>query len=215
MVISHCPNPFTGWQGCLKRIMDIFGASIGLIITSPLFLIIGFAIKWDTEGPVFARIRQRVGMGGEEFFMYKFRSMIKNADKMKEDLLHLNEREDGSGPLFKIKNDPRVTRVGRLLRKTRLDELPQLINVLKGEMSLVGPRAHEPQEVAQFEPKQKKVLNIKPGMTGLAQIHGAHQLPFAEENRLDRKYIENWSLWLDIKILLKTVVFVIKDRTAC
>lgn len=205
-------NPFTGWRGFLKRGVDLLGATFGLIFLAPVFLIIAFLIKWDSKGPVFAKIRQRVGMGGEEFFMYKFRSMIKGADKYKEELLHLNEREEGDGPLFKIENDPRITKVGEFLRATRLDELPQLINVLKGEMSLVGPRAHEPQEVAQYDEEEKKVLNIKPGMSGLAQIHGAEELPFEEENKLDRKYIKNWSLFLDLKILAKTIIFVFTNK---
>lgn len=205
-------NPFTGWRGGVKRVIDLIGASFGLTFLAPLFLIIAFFIKWDSKGPVFAKIRQRVGMGGEEFFMYKFRSMIEGADKYKEKLMHLNEREAGEGPLFKIKNDPRITRVGKYLRATRLDELPQLINVIKGEMSLIGPRAHEPQEVAQYDEKEKKVLNIKPGMSGLAQIRGAEEVPFEEENKLDRKYIKNWSLFLDLKILVKTIVFVFTNK---
>ena len=148
------------------------------------------------------------------FKLYKFRSMIEGAHDLKKDLLKYNERKDG-GPLFKMRNDPRVTRVGRVLRKTRIDEFPQLFNVLKGEMSLVGPRPHEPEEVAQYEKHHKKLLAIKPGMTGMAQIYGSSDLPFEQETKLDTYYIENWSLFLDIKILLRTLALLLRDRSAC
>lgn len=203
-----------GWGSVVKRVFDILFAAIALTILAPLFLIIAFIIKWDSKGPVFARIRHRVGIGGREFYMYKFRSMIENADRLKEKLMHLNERERGKGPLFKLRNDPRVTRAGKFLRKYRLDELPQLINVIKGEMSVVGPRAHEPQEVEKYNEEQKPILMVKPGITGLAQISGSSDLPFDEENKLDFYYIERWSLWLDIKIILKTIVFLFIDRSA-
>lgn len=146
--------------------------------------------------------------------MFKFRSMVDNAHTMKAQLAEYNERKDG-GPLFKMHNDPRVTRLGRILRKTRIDEFPQLINVLKGEMSLVGPRPHEPAEIAQYERHHKKLLVMRAGITGMAQISGSSELPFEEEVKLDTYYIENWSLALDIKILFKTFVLLFHDRSAC
>ena len=154
------------------------------------------------------RISQR-----QEFDLYKFRSMIKNAEELKKNLMEYNERKDG--PLFKMKNDPRITRIGRFLRKYRIDELPQLFNVLRGEMSLVGPRPHQPDEIEKYEKHHKKVLLIKPGMTGMAQISGSSDLPFEEEVKLDTYYIENWSLSKDIYILLKTLIVLFKDRSAC
>lgn len=154
------------------------------------------------------RISQR-----REFDLYKFRSMIKNAEELKNNLMEYNERKDS--PLFKMKNDPRITRIGRFLRKYRIDELPQLFNVLRGEMSLVGPRPHQPDEIEKYEKHHKKVLLIKPGVTGMAQISGSSDLPFEEEVRLDTYYIENWSLSKDIYILLKTLIILFKDRSAC
>ena len=139
--------------------------------------------------------------------------MIDNAHLLKKEMIQLNERNDG--PLFKMKNDPRVTRVGRFLRRARIDELPQLFNVLRGDMSLVGPRPHEPEEVAKYEKHHKKLLTIKSGMTGMAQVSGSSDLSFEEEVKLDTYYIENWSPALDIKILLKTLVILFKDRSAC
>ena len=139
--------------------------------------------------------------------------MIDNAHLLKKEMTQLNERNDG--PLFKMKNDPRVTRVGRFLRRARIDELPQLFNVLRGDMSLVGPRPHEPEEVAKYEKHHKKLLTIKSGMTGMAQVSGSSDLSFEEEVKLDTYYIENWSPALDIKILLKTLVILFKDRSAC
>jgi len=203
-----------GWGSISKSIFDIIGAIIGIVIFSPLFLVIASAIKFDSEGPIIARIRHRVGKGGKPFFMLKFRSMVKNADNLKETLLDKNEREGGKGPLFKMKNDPRITRVGRFLRKYRLDELPQLFNVLGGDMTLVGPRAHEENEVEKYQEHQKIILVIKPGITGLAQISGSSDLPFEQENKLDVYYMKHWSLWLDFKILLKTVLFLFVDRSA-
>jgi lipopolysaccharide/colanic/teichoic acid biosynthesis glycosyltransferase len=139
--------------------------------------------------------------------------MIKDAEVFKKKLMEYNERKDG--PLFKMKDDPRITRVGRILRKVRLDEFPQLINVLKGEISLVGPRPHQPDEIARYEKHHKKVLLIKSGMTGLAQTGGSSDLPFEEEVKLDVHYVENWSLKKDIYILLKTFLVLFTDRSAC
>jgi len=172
-------------------------------------LAIALLIKWDSEGPVFAKLK-RVSRG-KEFRLFKFRSMIDDAEEYKRYLAAGNER--GDGPLFKMKDDPRITKIGRMIRSKRIDELPQIFNVLKGDLSLVGPRPHEPQEIARYERHHKKVLAIKSGVTGLAQISGAEQLPFEEEVKLDRYYIENWSLKRDTVILLKTLGILIFGRT--
>ncbi len=197
-----------GWGRIVKRVFDIIGSFVGLIICLPIFLIVPILIVIDSPGPIFVAL-ERVGARGRIFKLYKFRSMIKGADKMKKDLLKFSERP---GPLFKIKNDPRVTRVGKFIRQTSIDELPQLINVLKGEMSLVGPRPHEPGEVSLYRKDQKQLLIIKPGITGLAQIYGRSDLPFDEEARLDIYYIENWSLLKDLEIILKTFPVVLGQK---
>ena len=200
-----------GWGRVLKRAMDTCGAAVGLAVLAPLFGFVALLVKADSRGPVFVRL-DRITMG-RVFGMYKFRSMVQHAHAMKPELLEYNERKD-AGPLFKMRQDPRVTRVGRFLRTTRIDELPQLWNVLKGEMSLVGPRPHEPEEVAQYEKHHKKLLVVRAGMTGMAQISGSSDLPFEEEVKLDTYYIENWSLLLDIKILLRTFMVLLFDRSA-
>lgn len=203
-------TPLDGWGRILKRIVDLSASLILLIILLPFFLVMALIIKFDSFGPVFFK-QKRVAKNGE-FFIYKFRSMVANAEELKKRLAKKNERSDG--PLFKIKNDPRVTRIGRILRQTRIDELPQLINVFRGEMSLVGPRPHLPQEVRQYKKQERKVLFIKPGLTGLAQISGASELSFEEEIKLDAYYIENWSILLDFIILLKTIGVVLTKRGA-
>lgn len=190
-----------GWGRIVKRGFDLSFASLGLFILWPIFLLIAILIKIDSSGSVFVRL-DRVGQRGKNFKLYKFRSMVKNAHQMKEQLLPYSERE---GPLFKMKNDPRITKVGRFLRKWSLDELPQLFNVVRGEMSLVGPRPHEPEEVAKYKKYQKQLLTIKPGITGLAQISGRSNLPFDEEAELDIYYMEYWSLGSDLQILIKTI----------
>lgn len=200
-VVSLRPTPLEGWWWVSKRIVDMFGSVAILVALSPLFAAIAFAIKWESKGPVFVSL-QRVSRG-RTFRMLKFRSMIDGAHAMKGELALLNERSDG--PLFKMKNDPRVTRVGAFLRRYRLDEFPQIINVLRGEMSLVGPRPHEPEEVARYEEEHKTVFAVAAGVTGFAQVNGAQDLPFEEEVKLDRYYIEHWSLRRDIAILLKTL----------
>jgi exopolysaccharide biosynthesis polyprenyl glycosylphosphotransferase len=204
-------TPLDGWGKIIKRSVDFIGSLFGLIILFPFFLIVAVFIKLDSNGPIFVglkRISQR-----KEFYLFKFRSMVKDAEQMKKDLWQYNERNDG--PLFKMKNDPRITKIGRFLRKYRIDEFPQLINVLRGEASLVGPRPHQPDEIEKYEKHHKKVLLIKPGMTGMAQISGSSNLPFEEEVKLDTYYIENWSLGKDIYILLKTLIILFKDRSAC
>jgi len=200
-----------GWGRVLKRVMDICGSLCGLAALSPLFGAVAILIKLDSRGQVFVAL-DRITLG-KTFRMYKFRSMVDNAHAMKSELITQNERKDG-GPLFKMQHDPRVTRIGRVLRKMRIDELPQLWNVLRGEMSLVGPRPHEPEEVAQYEKHHKKLLVIKSGITGMAQISGSSDLPFEEEVKLDTYYIENWSLGLDVKILLRTLMILLHDRSA-
>ena len=199
-----------GWGKIVKRIIDIVGSVFGLVILSPLFLVIAFAIKWESEGPVFVGL-ERISRN-KKFKLFKFRSMIKDAEKYKKYLLPFNERS--GSPLFKIKNDPRVTKVGRFLRRHRLDEFPQLWNVLKGDISLVGPRPHQPDEIARYQKHHKRVLDIKAGMTGMAQISGSSDLPFEEEVALDTLYIERWSLWQDFKILFLTFLKLFRDRSA-
>lgn len=200
-----------GWGRIIKRTIDLLGSCLGLIFLSPLLIIIAFIIKWESDGPVLVRLK-RISQG-KEFELFKFRSMIKNAEEFKKFLLVYNERTDG--PLFKIKDDPRVTKIGRILRKYRIDELPQLINVLTGEISLVGPRPHQPDEIEQYQKHHKKVLAIKSGMTGFAQAHGSSDLPFEEEIKLDTYYVENWSLWLDFNVLIRTFFILLKDGSAC
>ena len=184
----------------VKRIMDVTLGSLVLLIASPLMAVLALAIKLDSPGPVIFR-QKRVGAHGQEFVVFKFRSMREGADEEKKRLLEFNEM---NGPLFKMREDPRTTRVGRCLRRFSLDELPQLFNVLRGEMSLVGPRPHTSAEVAQYQDWQRQVLETPPGMTGLAQVSGRSQLSFDEQCLLDIYYIENWSPALDVRILLRT-----------
>jgi len=199
-----------GWGKVFKRIVDILFSFFALIFFLPLFAICAFAIKWETAGPVFVRLK-RISKN-KEFFIYKFRSMIENAEELKQYLIKLNERNDG--PLFKMKNDPRITGVGKFLRKYRIDELPQFFNVLMGDISLVGPRPHQPDEVARYTKGHKKVLAIQAGATGLAQVSGSSDLSFEEEVVIDTFYIENWSLWIDMKIIAKTILKILRDRSA-
>ncbi len=199
-----------GWGGVVKRLVDVFFAILGLVLFSPIFLIVSFIIKWESEGPVFARLK-RISKN-KEFYLYKFRSMIANAEDLKPLLDKYNERQ--GGPLFKMSNDPRITKTGKFIRKYRIDELPQFWNILKGEMSLIGPRPHQPDEISRYQKWHKKVLAIKAGATGLAQVSGSSDLDFDKEVTLDTFYIENWSLLLDFKIIIKTILKVFKDRSA-
>jgi lipopolysaccharide/colanic/teichoic acid biosynthesis glycosyltransferase len=193
----------------LKRIFDILGSLVGLLFIAPFVPFISLAIVLDDGLPILVKL-DRVSEG-RIIKIYKFRTMIRNAQEKKKELLHLNERKDG--PFFKIKNDPRLTKVGRFLRKFRLDEFPQLINVLKGEISLVGPRPHEPEEMIYYPSEFKKLYFAKAGLTGLSQVSGASALPFLKEIELDLYYIENRSFWLDLKILFKTVWIFFFDHT--
>ncbi|MDD5566934.1 MAG: sugar transferase [Patescibacteria group bacterium] len=200
-----------GWGRISKRVADTIISLVALIILSPFFLVIAVLIKLDSPGQVFVEL-DRVGEGSKPFRLFKFRSMVKDAHAMKKELMKYNERRDG--PLFKMKNDPRITRFGRFIRRTSIDELPQLINVLKGQMSLVGPRPHEPEEVSRYRHDYRKLLAIKPGITGFAQISGRSDLSFDDEARLDIYYIEHWSPLLDIKIILRTPLVVLSTKSA-
>jgi len=193
-----------------KRSFDVLGSILGLIILLPFVPLIALAIKLDSHGPVFEKL-DRVSEG-RVVGVYKFRSMVKNARTLKPQLAHLNERKDG--PLFKIKNDPRVTRVGRVLRKLRIDEAPQLMNVLRGELALVGPRPREPEEAEQYPEEYKIIINFRNGATGFSQVNGASSLPFLKELELDKYYVEHLSFWLDLKIFLKTLAILFFDPTA-
>jgi exopolysaccharide biosynthesis polyprenyl glycosylphosphotransferase len=189
------------WQRALKRTMDVALVTFLSLLLAPLTGLIGLAIKLDSPGPIVFR-QVRVGKGGRQFWCYKFRSMYEGAE---DDLERLRDRNEANGAFFKIKDDPRQTRVGRWLRRTSLDELPQFYNVLRGEMSLVGPRPPLPGEVAQYEAWQMRRLEVAPGITGLWQVSGRSELSFDEACLLDIYYIENWSPVLDIKILFRTV----------
>jgi lipopolysaccharide/colanic/teichoic acid biosynthesis glycosyltransferase len=179
-----------------------------LLAIGPLMLLIAIATKLDSRGPVLFR-QLRVGQHGQRFHMFKFRTMVRDAEAMKDSLRDLNEAQEG---LFKIADDPRVTRVGKLLRKSSLDELPQLFNIIRGEMSLVGPRPLVIEEDQQIEGWQRQRLELMPGMTGQWQILGPARVPLREMVAIDYLYIANWSLWIDIKILLRTVPHVIGRR---
>lgn len=205
-------TPLEGWGKLIKRGMDIIGAATGLALLVFLYPFIALAIIFESKGPVIIGLK-RAREGGKSFTLYKFRSMVQNAHRLKYTVLKRKNERKGS-PLFKIKNDPRVTKVGRFLRRFRIDELPNFWNVLKGDMSLIGPRPHEPEEVARYRKPHLRVLSIKPGVTGLAQISGASNLPFEREVELDTYYIEHWSFLLDLYILVRTVVFIFRDKGA-
>jgi exopolysaccharide biosynthesis polyprenyl glycosylphosphotransferase len=190
--------------------MDIVLSIIGLILCIPLFAVVAIAIKLDSPGPIIFK-QQRIGKDGEKFVMYKFRTMVANAEEILDKLLDENE---ATGPVFKIREDPRVTKIGKWLRKTSIDELPQLWNVLKGDMSLVGPRPPLPREVAEYNEYQKQRLLVKPGITCYWQVNGRSNLSFDEWVELDIKYIREQSLWTDIKLLFKTVGAVLKKDGA-
>ncbi|MEK7590084.1 MAG: sugar transferase [Patescibacteria group bacterium] len=191
----------------IKRLIDIVGASVGLLATTPFWPLIIFLIKIESRGAGIVRI-ERVS-AGKTFKVYKFRSMIDGAHALKNGLKHLNER--GDGPFFKIQNDPRITQVGKIIRKFHVDEIPQLINVLKGEMSLVGPRPHEPNEIIHYPIEYSHLILAKAGLTGLSQVNGASSLQFLRELELDSDYIKNQSLLLDAKILMKTAKIIFTE----
>ncbi|WP_280170597.1 sugar transferase [Priestia megaterium] len=195
----------------IKRMIDIIGASIGIVFLSLIFLIVSIAIKIeDPKGPIFFS-QLRVGKNGEKFKMYKFRSMVTDAEEKLEQLLQYNET---TGAMFKMKHDPRVTKIGRFVRKTSIDELPQLLNVLKGDMSLVGPRPPLPREVDLYTKYDKQRLLVTPGCTGLWQISGRSNIGFKQMVELDLFYIEHKSLLLDMKIILKTCFLFLGSKGA-
>ena len=193
-----------------KRTIDIIGAGLVLILLSPIIAVVACAVKVTSKGPIFFS-QKRVGKNGELFEMYKFRSMVVNAEELKGNLEDQNEM---SGPMFKIKDDPRVTKVGKFIRKTSIDELPQLWNVLKGDMSLVGPRPSLPKEVEQFDNWMFKRLSVRPGLTCYWQVSGRNNIDFEDWMKLDCRYVDERNLWIDIKLIFKTVFVLFGDKNA-
>jgi exopolysaccharide biosynthesis polyprenyl glycosylphosphotransferase len=210
MVFRSAPE--ASWQGVAKQVLDFVGALILIVVVSPVFLFAAIAIKLGSRGPIFFR-QQRCGLNGQPFTMLKFRSMVTNAEQQRHELEQLNEMQ---GPVFKLTNDPRITSVGRFLRKFSIDEFPQLFNVIRGEMSLVGPRPLPVNEVKRFDdPAHRRRLSVKPGLTCLWQVSGRNNVNnFREWVRLDLEYIDNWSFWLDLKILWRTVPVVLAGTGA-
>ena len=194
-----------------KRGIDFLCSFLGVIILSPVFIIVALLIKIDSKGPVIFK-QERVGLRGKTFYMYKFRSMVVNAEELKDKLQKQNEM---SGPMFKMKEDPRITKVGKFIRRTSVDELPQLFNVLKGEMSLVGPRPSLPKEVKEFEEWMNKRLEVKPGLTCYWQVAGRNSIGFEEWMKLDCKYVEDRNTWIDLKLIFKTFFVLFGDEHAC
>ena len=194
----------------IKRIIDIVASFTGLIVLSPLMLVVSILIKLESKGEVIFK-QKRVGLNGKEFYMYKFRSMVINAEELKAELESQNEM---SGPIFKMKDDPRITKIGKFIRKTSIDELPQLINVIKGDMSLVGPRPSLPKEVEEFETWMRERLEVKPGLTCIWQVSGRNNIDFEDWMKLDIKYVRERSFKLDIKLILKTVLVLFGDKNA-
>ena len=204
-------GPHDGFLLRIKRIMDITISALALILLAPLFVMIGILIRLDARGPIFF-VQERIGYNKRRFEFYKFRTMVGGAEKRQAEMEHLNEL---SGPVFKIKDDPRVTKIGKILRKTSMDELPQLFNVLKGDMSLVGPRPLPIRDYKRFEKNwQKRRLSVKPGLTCLWQIQGRNELSFEKWIELDMEYIDHWSLLLDLRILVKTIPAIFKGTGA-
>jgi exopolysaccharide biosynthesis polyprenyl glycosylphosphotransferase len=212
MLVFQSGPQMSSWPGLVKQLIDLLGALVLLICFSPLFLLVALVIKWTSPGPVFFRQR-RAGLNGKPFTMYKFRSMVTNAEQLQQELSTLNEM---SGPVFKVTNDPRVTKFGRLIRKFSIDEFPQLWNVLQGDMSLVGPRPLPVDEVNRFDDlAHRRRLSVKPGLTCLWQVGGRNEVSdFKEWVRLDLEYIDHWSLWLDFKILWLTIPVVLLGKGA-
>lgn len=209
-VITLREPAITGVNSVLKRALDLVGATLGLLIFGPFMLIVAVLIHFDSKGPIFFA-QERAGQYGKPFRMYKFRSMVANAEEMLDDLVKIDEMKE---PHFKLRNDPRVTRIGAWLRRTSLDELPQLINVLDGSMSLVGPRPEVMRIATRYSPVQRQRLLVKPGLTGAMQISGRGDLSFDERMRLELDYIENYSIWRDLAILVKTLPAVLSGRGA-
>lgn len=193
-----------------KRTIDLILSLCGLIVLSPVLIVVAIIIKLESEGPIIFS-QNRVGYKGKIFKMYKFRSMVVDAEEVKKNLMNKNEL---SGPMFKMKNDPRITKIGKVIRKTSIDELPQLLNVIKGDMSLVGPRPSLPNEVKQFPKWAYKRLEVKPGLTCFWQVNGRNNIEFEDWMRLDIEYVEKRSLFVDIKLIFKTVFVLFGDRNA-
>ncbi len=198
-----------GFSFFLKRFIDIIGAICAIIILSPVFIITAIAVYVDSPGSILYR-QKRVGKNGRHFDMIKFRSMVADADKLREKLLAKNESADGV--LFKMKDDPRITKVGKFIRKYSIDELPQFFNVLKGDMSLVGPRPPLPSEVCQYTLDERKRLHVLPGITCIWQVSGRSEIPFKQQVRLDLDYIQTQGFWMDVKLLLRTVPAVLLGK---
>jgi exopolysaccharide biosynthesis polyprenyl glycosylphosphotransferase len=199
-----------GWRATAKRSFDVLGAGLGLLLLSPVIALVAVAVRLDSPGPVFYG-QTRVGRGNRPFRIWKFRTMVTNADELLEELAELNQAD---GPLFKIDHDPRITRVGRFLRRTSVDELPQLWNVLRNDMSLVGPRPGLPSEAVHWDAELRERLRVKPGITGMWQVHGRSDASFDEYARLDLYYVHNWSLLVDIGILARTIPTVLWSKGA-
>lgn len=220
-IIEVRHTPLEGWGRILKRVFDIIAALFGIIITSPITILAALAIRLESRGPIIYK-NERVGNDGRKFFVYKFRYMkweccvseenpdVSDALKLEKELIE--KQSVRKGPLYKIKCDPRKTKVGNFIEKYSIDELPQFFNVLFGSMSLVGPRPHQEREVDKYMEYHRRLLTIKPGVTGMAQVSGRSDLDFENEYRLDLYYIENWSLWLDIQICLKTIGVLFRKR---
>jgi exopolysaccharide biosynthesis polyprenyl glycosylphosphotransferase len=205
------PGHGRGWPAVAKRVFDCIFSGLLLILLAPLLLVVAILIKWTSKGPIFFG-QTRVGLNKRQFRMYKFRTMSADAEQLQDQLLNLNEM---SGPVFKIKNDPRITTLGRVLRQTSIDELPQLFNVFKGDMSLVGPRAMSLRDYQLFDQDwQRRRFSVKPGITCLWQVNGRNSVPFETWMELDMQYIDKWSLWLDFKILAQTIPAVVKGSGA-
>ncbi len=208
---SQMDNKDSALYLIIKRLLDIVGATLGIIALSPLFILIGILIKIeDVKGPVFFN-QVRVGKDGQTFRMYKFRSMVSNAEELKAELMKQNE---ANGPVFKIKEDPRITKVGKFIRRTSIDELPQLFNVFKGDMSLVGPRPPLPNEVEQYNNYEKQRLTVTPGLTCYWQVSGRSSIGFDDWVKLDLKYINERSIYLDMKLIFKTVLVLFGSKDA-
>lgn len=194
----------------IKRLVDIVGAFIGIIILSPLLIIVSILIKLDSKGSaIFSQVR--VGYKGKEFKIYKFRTMVEDAEELKKGLENKNEM---TGPMFKIKDDPRITKIGKIIRKTSIDELPQLLNILRGDMSIVGPRPSLPSEVKGFNTWMLKRFEVKPGLTCYWQVSGRNNITFNDWMKLDIKYVEERNLFIDIKLILKTALLLLGDKNA-
>ncbi|OKH25828.1 sugar transferase [Chroogloeocystis siderophila] len=215
MQLSFVSQPRYMLQFVGKRIIDILGAGVGILLLSPLMLAIALAISLDSKGPIFFR-QERLGRGGKPFLIWKFRTMVVDAEQLLQDLEHLNESDGGI--LFKMKDDPRVTHVGKFLRRTSLDELPQLFNIIQGHMSLVGPRPLQLRDctlaLKEYQNAFTKRLELLPGVTGLWQISGRSEVSFDYMLHLDAIYRDHWSLWLDLRIIWQTLIVVITGKGA-